>query len=253
MFAPAEPGPGESVNDRQAPACAGRRKNHDEKAMTVRMVIDDSVPPLVPGDSCARALAWMEELGYRQLPVVQKGRYLGLVSDSDLRRMPGRDQRLDAAALPFNRGFVYHNQHVYDALRFAARHRAAVVPVLDEENRYAGLVTALDLIACMAELHSAHAEGGILLLETDARDYLLTEIARLVEANDAAVLSLGARRAAAESSRMEITLKVNRIDLTRIVAAFNRSNYKVTGFYHQSEFPGDLQARYDAFMKYLNT
>jgi CBS-domain-containing membrane protein len=193
----------------------------------------------------------MEALGHRQLPVVRQGRFLGLVSSGDLRALPDRELRLEDADLPLDRGFVYHNQHVYDALRFAARHRAAVVPVLDEENRYAGLVTAMDLIVCLADLHAANAEGGILQLEIDARDYLPTEIARLVEANDASIVSLGAR--AAESGRMEITVKVNRLDLTRIVSAFNRSHYKVAGFYHQSEFPDDMQARYEAFMKYLNT
>jgi hypothetical protein len=51
---------------------------------------------------------------------------------------------------------------------------------------------------------------------------------------------------------LELTLKLNVTDLTRIESAFFRYNFKVLAVYHHSEFSDDLQTRYHSLMNYLN-
>ena len=75
-------------------------------------------------------------------------------------------------------------------------------------------------------------------------------ISRIVEYEGAQVLSSNAV-VTDDPERIEVTLKVNRIDLTRILAGFYRHNLDVKASYQQSEIQKDLQSRYDAFMNYL--
>ncbi len=219
--------------------------------MIAQILIKDTVPPLLSSDSGDRALAWMEQFGLRYLPVIENGRFLGIISESSLLVLKDRSGAISTLDLPLDRACIYSHQHIYDALKFATGHRYPVVPVLDEEDQYAGLITIWDLLECIADVNAVNAEGGIIQLEIERRDYMLSEIAQLVEAHDASIISVSAVPAA-DHLKTEVTIKVNRVDLTRILAALTRYNYKITGHYHQSEFSEDLQERYDAFMKYLN-
>lgn len=218
--------------------------------MLAGTLIKDIIPPLKITDSGERALAWMSEFRVRYLPVVSGREYLGIVSENDLLGLGDKSKPVGEFSLPLDRVFISDSQHVFDAIRFVTRFNYPVVPVLDNENLYAGLITVMDLIQCFSELNAVETPGGIIRLEVDSKNFLLSEIAQIVESHDASIVSLSAVQTP-DGSKTNITLKVNRIDLTRILAALYRHNYDVKAYYHQSEFPEDLQNRYDAFMNYL--
>ncbi len=218
--------------------------------MTIKSLIKDIIPPLKISDTGERALAWMDEFRMRYLPVVKDWSYLGIVSESDLLGLSDATQPLEHYSLPLDRAFVFDSQHVYEAVNFVCRYNYPVVPVLDANEKYAGLVSVMDLIESFAELNAVKAEGGIIHLRINSRDYMLSQISQLVEANDASIISLSVLPSY-DGATLDVTIKINRIDLTRILAAFNRYNYQVVEYYHQSEFSDDIQSRYDAFMNYL--
>lgn len=218
--------------------------------MLVRTLIKDNIPPLKTSDTGERALAWMDEFRLRYLPVVNGTNFLGIISESDVLGLSDKEKKIESYSLPLDRVFIFDNQHVYDAVKFVSNYKYPVVPVLDSENKYAGIITVMDLIDCFADLNAVKTPGGIIHLEVNAHDYVLAEIAQLVEANDCSIISLTAAPSA-DGSKIEIIFKVNRVDLTRVLAALFRYNYNVKEYYHQSEFTEDLQNRYDSFMRYM--
>ena len=139
---------------------------------------------------------------------------------------------------------------IFDAIKFAANHDLSIIPILDNKERYLGLVTVMDIIRALAEANSVQNPGGIVVLEVDKSNFLLSEIISIVESEGAQVLSSYAI-IGTDPEKVEVTLKINKIDLTRILAGFFRKNFDVKASYHQSEFQQDLQSRYDAFMNYL--
>ena len=141
-------------------------------------------------------------------------------------------------------------QHIFDAIKFASNNDFTVIPVLNDRDQYLGLVTVMDIIHALAESNSVQNPGGIVVLEVARKDFSLGEISRIVESEGAQILSSNAI-VTADPEVIEVTLKINRIDLTRILAGFYRHNFEVKASYHQSEFQQDLQSRYDAFMNYL--
>jgi hypothetical protein len=83
-------------------------------------------------------------------------------------------------------------------------------------------------------------------------DYLLTEIAGIVESNDARVMGVFLS-SKPDSTRMEVTIRVNVTDIGAILQTFSRYNYLVSASWSKEDsFSDGLQDRYDSLMNYLN-
>lgn len=92
--------------------------------------------------------------------------------------------------------------------------------------------------------------GGIITIETDLHNYSLTEIARIVESNDAVILNVLVKQILAEN-KLQIILKINQLDLKNIQATFERFEYTVLDIKHESEYDFQMKERIDNLIKYL--
>ena len=111
----------------------------------------------------------------------------------------------------------------------------------------------VDLLHEFAKYSAIEKSGGIIVLEVHVNDYSPSEIAQIVESNDAKILSLYIASLPG-SARMEVTLKVNVSDLSSIIQTFNRFEYDVKASYLEVDKQDDLyNARYDLLMRYLRT
>jgi acetoin utilization protein AcuB len=218
--------------------------------MLLRNIISNTIPPLKATDSAATALKWMNEFRHSMLPVIGEAGFVGLVQEKDLIKLEDTGPTLISLSVPFTRLYLNEYQHIFDAIKFAANHDFTLIPILTDQGRYLGVITIMDIVRKLAEAHSVQNPGGIVVLEVDKSQYSLGEITRIVEAEGAQILSSNAT-VSQDPNKVEVTLKINRIDLTRILAGFFRHNLDVLASYHQSEFQEDLQTRYDAFMNYL--
>ena len=82
-------------------------------------------------------------------------------------------------------------------------------------------------------------------------DYTMTQIARIVEENNAKILS-SYITSLPDSTQIEVTLKINTTDLDRIIQTFNRYDYIVKASYQKGRLQEDLKKRYDELMNFLN-
>jgi acetoin utilization protein AcuB len=134
----------------------------------------------------------------------------------------------------------------------ASRLKLSVVPVLDNTNHFLGVITIADLIRHMAGISSMDQPGGIIVLELIARDYSLSQIAQIVESNNVKVLSMYIT-SPPESTKLEVTLKVNSGDLGSVVRTFERYNYEVKTWVSDNDSMDRFYSeRFDLLMKYLN-
>lgn len=214
-------------------------------------LITDSVPPLKLTDTCGRALLWMDELRVNALPVIDGTNYLGILHKTDVLKPELKQIALKDVDINLSKISVFHNQHVYELTKIATINKLDVVPVIDDSNHYLGLVTVNDLVAYFAESKSVYMPGGIIILEMGFKDYSMSHISQIVESDGGHILSASVS-ATNNQQTIEITLKIDKVDLSRILAAFYRYNYNVTGSFSQSEFNDDLKNRYDSLMHYLN-
>lgn len=220
-------------------------------AMIVKDVIRETIPPLKTSDSCSLALQWMKEFHVRHLPVIEEKEYLGLVSEEDILNHNNPEDQLVVLKSNITKPFVFEHQHLFDAIKLVSEYKVTLLAVLTEDKFFLGTVSLPDLLEAIAGVSALQSPGGILVLDISLHDYSLTEIANIIESNNALVLSLYVT-STPDSLRIEVTVKLNITDLTRVMAGFERFGYAVKSYYHVSEFTDDLKNRFDSFMNYLN-
>jgi acetoin utilization protein AcuB len=219
--------------------------------MLASELISDNIPPLKTSDSGLTALNWMDEFKVSHLPIVNNREFLGLISDSDILDLNTPEEALGNHHLSLIRPFVNANQHLYEVLKLIVKMDLSIIPVLNDQNEYLGNISLKSLLLQFAKTAAADQPGGIIVLELNDNDYHLSEIAQIVESNNAKILGLYLQ-SHSESTKLDVTIKVNRENISGILQTFARYDYVVKASFQQSEFSDDLRQRFDLFMNYIN-
>ncbi|GAB4128350.1 MAG: cyclic di-AMP binding protein CbpA [Raineya sp.] len=220
--------------------------------MTVQELINPNFKPISAEVSTQKALQWLEELQVKALPVVdEKGVFRGMLAENVLLELWEEQADWENLYLQYNETYLQAHQHWQEAIRLLQH--IEIIAVIDENGRYLGVVTAQDVLKKLATLYSFQEEGAILVLALNQYDYSLSEISRLIEANNAKILHLFSEIVPNEPYRIILTLKINQVDITRIVATFERFGYEIIAKFHQAPvFDNFEQDRLGLLMKYLS-
>jgi len=218
--------------------------------MLAANLISYAVPPLRASDSGEKALNWMSDFHVRHLPIVEDRQLLGILSEDELLNFNAPEESILENEPILLHKSVEPGQHLFEVMKLIVDTNLTVVPVLDQEQNYLGLITLENLLRHFAETGAISHPGGMLLIRMPARDYSLAEIARLIEGENCKVLSCFISSAPTDA-HLELTLKLSRQDLKHVVATLERFGYEVESFY-ESEYLDDLRDRYEGLMRYLN-
>ncbi|MFN8257898.1 MAG: CBS domain-containing protein [Bacteroidales bacterium] len=220
--------------------------------MLAKELISDVLPPLMTSDTGIKALIWMEIFKVSHLPIVNNKEFLGLISDTDIYNLNEASESIGAHPLSLIRPFVYQNQHIYEVIGLISKLNLSVVPVLNEHNHYLGCITLQDLSFNLAKLAAISEPGAIIILQLNLHDYILSEIAQIVESNDSKILSLYVSTFK-DSTKLNLTLKLNTTNLSSIVQTFERYNYNIkASFLEDEELNHFYEERLESFMNYLD-
>jgi CBS domain-containing protein len=214
-------------------------------------LISEEIPPLTHTDTGEKALRWMDEFKVSHLPVLKNGNFVGVISESDILDKLNLEDTLDKLFDHLPRPYVFENAHIYEVLAKISEHKLSVLPILDAEEKYLGCTSIHHLITLIANTGSIKESGGIIVLEVNAIDYSMAQIAQIVEGNNAKILS-SYIMSPSDSNKLEVTLKINKIELGSIIRTFERYDYVIKASFQKSEGDDDVQFRYDALMNYLN-
>jgi hypothetical protein len=203
-------------------------------------------------DTAQKAKTWMEELHLYQLPVVEDLHYKGLVSEERLLESDDLSVKLSLIKLESENIFVKAGTHFYDVVKLALKNKMQVIAVLDDNSEFLGVISVNDTASAIAQMFASQGPGGIIVLALKEIDYSLSQISRLVESNDSKILSSFVVTDERDPSYIKVTLKLNRSDLTRIIATFERYDYRIVAHFQESELISADKDRLDMLFKYLN-
>lgn len=219
--------------------------------MLATELLSNIIIPLSPEHSGAEALAEMKKQKVSHLPVVELSSYLGLLAEQDVQ--DAADQKISLRSykkLPVV--FVTEDQPLFEVLDVLHRNSFSALPVLDKEEAYLGSVTPQSMMPAISSLLAARLPGSLITLEVKSADYMASEMARIVESNDARIMSLFTR--SVDPLTLEVTLRIDQIDISDVVRAFERYNYTVRDYHMGENKLDDLYAdRFDLLMRYMNT
>lgn len=220
--------------------------------MTAQDLISEVVPPLRLTDSGQNALNWMEIFRISHLPVVDGKRLVGVISDKIIYDLNIIDKPLGEYSEHLLSPHIHTNQHIYEVFSVISVLKLSAVPVLDLHHEYCGLITVFELAQKFSDLVAVKDPGGVIVLELSPIDYSLSQIAQIVEGNDAKIMSFYVSQKA-ESNLMTITLKINMVDLSAIIQTFVRYDYNIKAVYMDDSIIQNLyDDRFDQLMKYMN-
>lgn len=214
-------------------------------------LIANAIPPVHTSDSIQKVFDRMAEFRVGHLPIVNEEQFLGLVSEDDLIEEPDYNSPIGSIALSLVNPYVLEEQHIYDVIRLFYERRLTVVPVLNIKKDYLGLISINSMNEYFAKLTSVSEPGGIIVLEVDNKNNSLAHMSQVVESDNAQILS-SYTRTFPDSTRMEVTLKVNKQDISNILATFQRYNYDVKATFNFTDHNDNSMDRFDSFMNYLN-
>lgn len=218
--------------------------------MIAKELISYELSPLRTSDTGEEAITMMNIFHVKHLPIVNDTQFLGLMSEEIILNHD-MEEPIGSYSLNLARPFALETEHIFEVMSKMAQGRLTVIPIVDKEDEYLGLVTMEDLIQYYATSFSFSEPGSILVIGTSKPQYSLAEISRIVESENAAILSTFLT-ASDDSNEVKVTLKINKQDISSIIASFQRFDYEITASFSDYEYIDDLKERYDSLMSYLN-
>lgn len=220
--------------------------------MIAEELINQMIPMLRPDDPASKALSLMEELRCSQLPVVDNGKFLGFFSEEGILETGDQEKSIGNFELIGENCKVSTEAHLYEVVRVAGENKMQIVAVENNLRMYAGSITVSDIMASFSQTAAIQMTGSVLVLGIDLMDYSLAEIARLVEENNAKILSSTLIQDPVNAGQTRLTMKINQTDLSRIIATLERFGYRIVGRYQEVRITDTEKERFDSLMRYLN-
>lgn len=218
--------------------------------MLNKELISAAIPTLNPDDRVAQALDLMAEYNIRHLPIVSGEKYLGLVSEEDL--MNADDNTiLKSLDMHFMRTSANAETHFIEAVQAVNDNQLSLVPVVDKDQAFVGVITLEDLLKEMGKMVGVAEPGAIIILQMEQHHFSFSELSKLVETNDAHITQLNTSLDA-NAGTLQVTLKINKFEVSDIIATFQRYDYQVKYYFGEELYENELRSNYDHLMNYLN-
>jgi acetoin utilization protein AcuB len=218
--------------------------------MLASQLINSSFPAVNLFDRVSLALQLMDEYDVFHLPVLSEEKFAGIISKEDL--LDADESSLlasvESALLAVS---VKGEEYFLSALKLLAENELSLLPVINEQTELTGVISSRDLIRRVSVYMGNEDRGGIIVLEIDKRNFSFGEISRLVETNDAYITQLNTHTET-DTGLVVVTIKVNKIEISDIVATFQRYEYIVRYYFGEESYANELKENYNHLISYLN-
>jgi acetoin utilization protein AcuB len=204
----------------------GRRMTRDPKTVS-------------PEDTLTRAADIMREFRINHLPVVENGKLVGILTDTDLRnaslasgqgqaseRPPGQGRRV-REVMKTEVWSLTPEDSVEDALLIICRKKFGALPVLSED-RLVGIITKVDLLNAVIDVLNLDDVGLRIEVSLPRSLSRFEELAAALEGLSARVHSciITPRK---EADGMVALLRLDMIDGPKMIAALRAQRFEVLG------------------------
>ena len=202
-------------------------------------------------DSIQQALEKLQDMLCKELVVLNGNDYIGLINETIL--LDAEDDEAPISSIKINTAPIQlkFNQHPYDALVMVTVYNSTIIPILDQENKYIGVSTQLDILKAISSIQSQNESGAIIVLAIGLHDFSLSQIAHLVESDNCRILNC-ATKINLESDNIEVTLKVDKSNINALLNSFLRHNYLILETHNTVAAFDDTADRYQQLMNYIN-
>ncbi len=218
--------------------------------MLAQQLIQNSFSPVRLFDKIGAALQILEDYDLLHLPVINEDKFVGLISKEDLL---DADENNTIATLEDQliKVSVKAEEYFLTAVKMLSQHELSVIAVINDQIELVGIITEAQIFKYTAHFLGVEEPGGIIVIETEKRHFSFGEISRLVETNDAYITQLNTHTEA-ETGLTVVTLKINKLEISDIIATLQRYDYSIRYYFGEEQFGNELKENFNQLMFYLN-
>ncbi|MBC7388679.1 MAG: CBS domain-containing protein [Opitutaceae bacterium] len=220
--------------------------------MLVEKYIDLSIPVLKSSDTVRTAIKKFNETNLDQLPLVDDDKFQGILFRNTIESVIDTKGKLEGILLEGKTLTVTHNTHILEALRVANLAKLQLVCVVDGiTQEYVGAIKTDSLLDFFIQSYGVRVNGSVLVISVLERDYSLSEICRIIESNDAKVLTVFTDVREDDPYHMQVSLKLNLTDISRAIAGLQRHNFNIIYSFHKEDFLNQDKERLQHLLRFL--
>ncbi len=218
--------------------------------MLASQLINTHYPAINLFDRVSFALQLMEDYDVQHLPVLGEEKFAGLVSKDDLLDAD-ENAFLSSLENQLIKTSVKGKEYFLSAVKIASQDQLSLVAVVNENQELLGAITLVSLLQNVSTFLGIEEPGGLIILEIDKRNFSFGEISRLIETNDAYITQLNTYTET-ETGLVIVSIKINKVEVSDIVATFQRYDYQIRYYFGEEQFTNELKENYNHLMSYLN-
>lgn len=215
--------------------------------MFIKDYISKDYPAFNWSDSIEEASDIALEFGFSHIFIKKRGVFCGALSQQFLEESP--EGTLGSLELHFEKFAILEDSSVLDAVKLFHTFNSNIIPVINKSEKYLGYLSSDDVFNEFSKYPLFSENGAVLTVQTPNRFYSMTEIAKIVETNNAKLY--GVFISAVHEDFLHVTMKVSSENLSSIDETFERYGYNVVSKHYDDDKEDLLKDRFGFFQKYL--
>jgi CBS domain-containing protein len=220
--------------------------------MLIKEITHNDIPPLELTDSVSTALLKIDLLHTPKLPVIdEEERITGMASLEKLIEVVDEESLLLDIELE-EPVYVPAMQHLFEAARFMLAHELYLLPVLDEEQKYLGIIKKRDVLDALGKIFNLASAGSVITVDLDAIDFSLSNLVRLIELEGAKILGVAVEQPQANNTSYRVSFKLNLEDSSVVSAGLRRFGYTISSEANSEALDTNFSERADELIRYLD-
>ena len=224
--------------------------------MLSHQLLEHDVPILKASDTARQAMDVLNDMDVNIMPVIEPRtrKLVGLVHKKTFDTINFEDystKKLCDLDLqdPLK---VFARQHLFEAVRLMLQHELCLIPVVDQEMTYLGLLRKEKVLEVLSHMLNLAEYGSVITVELAERDYTLSELVQLIEVEEANILGITVEVPANEEDTYSVSFKLNVEDLSRVTSALRRYGYVISSETEDQNYNIDFEERAGELLNYLD-
>lgn len=219
------------------------------KRMQITDFINTDLKPLEAQQKVSEVKKAFKKNRLTHLPVVSGNHWVGLMPNEDLSDLDDQLQLSDYEYL-FEHFFVNENTGWLDVLGGFVRNETNLIPLVNQQNQYIGYYALEDVLDLFYDTPFLKEEGHLIEISMLTKDYSMSKICQITEANNARLL--GAMVSGFDGEHIRVMLKVNQTAVNPLLQTFRRYGFEVLSEHEEDRLKSNLKERSEYLKRYLN-
>ncbi len=217
--------------------------------MLVKDLLNTDVEPIYSDDTVGRAEKLMLQFNTENMPFVDRltNNLMGVVTNEAVSKLTeGKLDRI--AVLPFH---AFPEQQLFEAAGVMIRNKIKFLPVIDHENHYLGVLKKRRVFDGLFQMLNITEIGSMITVEIAQRDYMLSDIIRVIELEGAKILGVIIETPADTEGDIRVSVKMNLTEISAITSSLKRHGFIITAETRDELSEFEFEQRADEFLRFL--